>query len=97
MSIRKYPCKRAMKQHRSFAKTPLEVEEDKKMRIILDGMGGDHAPASVVEGAILAMKRDGARNRHCRSAGGLIEAELKNINMIISGCRWWTPERHHQR
>ena len=26
------------------------------MRIILDGMGGDHAPASVVEGAILAMK-----------------------------------------
>ena len=26
------------------------------MKIILDGMGGDHAPASVVEGAILALK-----------------------------------------
>ncbi len=27
------------------------------MRIILDGMGGDHAPASVVEGAVLASKK----------------------------------------
>ena len=26
------------------------------MRIILDGMGGDNAPASVVEGAVLASK-----------------------------------------
>ena len=31
-------------------------QEESDMRIILDGMGGDHAPASVVEGAILAMK-----------------------------------------
>ena len=27
------------------------------MRIILDGMGGDHAPASVVEGAVLASRK----------------------------------------
>ena len=26
------------------------------MRIILDGMGGDNAPASVVEGAVLASR-----------------------------------------
>ena len=26
------------------------------MKIILDGMGGDNAPASVVEGAVLASK-----------------------------------------
>ena len=31
-------------------------QEDDEMRIILDGMGGDNAPAAVVEGAVLAMK-----------------------------------------
>ena len=31
-------------------------KEDSDMKIVLDGMGGDHAPASVVEGAILAMR-----------------------------------------
>ena len=31
-------------------------QEDDDMRIILDGMGGDNAPAAVVEGAVLAMK-----------------------------------------
>lgn len=31
-------------------------QEDEEMRIILDGMGGDNAPAAVVEGAVLAMK-----------------------------------------
>ena len=46
------------------------------MRIILDGMGGDHAPASVVEGAILAMKE---MEHEIVIVGQqeLIEAELK--------------------
>ena len=46
------------------------------MRMILDGMGGDHAPASVVEGAILAMKE---MEHEIVIVGQqeLIEAELK--------------------
>lgn len=46
------------------------------MKIILDGMGGDHAPASVVEGAILAMKE---MEHEIIIVGQqeLIEAELK--------------------
>ena len=46
------------------------------MKIILDGMGGDHAPASVVEGAILAMKE---MEHEIVIVGQqeLIEAELK--------------------
>ena len=45
------------------------------MRIILDGMGGDHAPASVVEGAVLASKQI-EHEIHIIGQEELIHAEL---------------------
>ncbi|MBQ8563252.1 MAG: phosphate acyltransferase PlsX [Firmicutes bacterium] len=45
------------------------------MRIILDGMGGDHAPASVVEGAVLASKEI-EHEIHIIGQEELIHAEL---------------------
>ncbi len=32
----------------------METQEDLKMKVLIDGMGGDNAPAAVVEGAVLA-------------------------------------------
>lgn len=45
------------------------------MRIVLDGMGGDHAPASVVEGAVLASKEI-EHEIHIIGQEELIHAEL---------------------
>lgn len=46
------------------------------MRIILDGMGGDHAPTSIVEGAVLAAKEIN-HEIHIIGQKERIEAELK--------------------
>ena len=45
------------------------------MRIILDGMGGDHAPASAVEGAVMA-SREIEHEIHIIGQEELIRAEL---------------------
>lgn len=49
------------------------------MRIILDGMGGDHAPASVVEGAVLA-SRETEHEIHIIGQEELIKAELSKYS-----------------
>ena len=47
------------------------------MRIILDGMGGDNAPASVVEGAVFASKEIGIKRLTRVRIGNIEIKDLK--------------------
>ena len=47
------------------------------MKIVVDAMGGDHAPKAIVEGAVMAVKECGVQIT-LTGLSGLIEAELSN-------------------
>ena len=61
------------------------------MRIILDGMGGDNAPAAVVEGAVIASKEI-EHEIVIIGQEELIQNEL-NTDIIPKRFQWLMPER----